>query len=323
MRISVVIPTYNSTGTIEATLDSVLRQTVPPDEIIVLDDGSTDDTVARLRSYEPKITLIEQKNSGVAAARNRLCEIAQGELIAFLDHDDIWHPTYLAVQAEMYGRYPQAVAFIAGHVNFTGSGGYRWLADDGGRQIEAEVYTAKEFLERYNRATGDYGSMSFCCVPKRVLAKIGSNPFCVDGVDDSYLCTTMPLVGEAIVYIKSPLVAYRIGETQQSADKLKMLGRWVKVFELLEPKYKEEATRGLCNSFGGAFASKQRSYAKLLMGANRKLEARAQLWQSLGSCQDWSSRAKSLGLLFTSCLPATLQPSWPSASRRAEGRSPR
>jgi glycosyltransferase involved in cell wall biosynthesis len=59
MKISVVIPAYNSAKVIGATLESVFRQTVPPDEILVLDDGSTDDTMALLNSYTPRITLLQ------------------------------------------------------------------------------------------------------------------------------------------------------------------------------------------------------------------------------------------------------------------------
>jgi glycosyltransferase involved in cell wall biosynthesis len=120
LKASVVIPTYNSERTIRAAIDSALAQTIAPYEVIVLDDGSTDDTVSILQSYGSRITLLRQENSGLASARNTLCEKAQGDLIAFLDHDDIWHARYLEVQQKNVRTYPDAVAFFPGHYNFYG-----------------------------------------------------------------------------------------------------------------------------------------------------------------------------------------------------------
>ncbi|MDH5811895.1 MAG: glycosyltransferase family A protein [Candidatus Methanomethylicaceae archaeon] len=130
MKISVVIPTYNSSKTIKMTLSSVLLQTVQPDEIIVIDDGSTDDTVLILENYKPTITIFQQTNRGVASARNVLCQKAKGDLIAFLDHDDIWHPKYLEIQKMQYHQYSNAVAFFTGHINFYGYGEYHWTGVD-------------------------------------------------------------------------------------------------------------------------------------------------------------------------------------------------
>ena len=94
--VSVVIPTYNRGAKVEATLDSALAQTRAPLEIIVVDDGSTDGTAQWIRArYGERVRVIEQANSGVARARNRGWRAARGEWIAFLDHDDVWHPTKL------------------------------------------------------------------------------------------------------------------------------------------------------------------------------------------------------------------------------------
>lgn len=90
--ISVVIPTYNSGARLKQTLDSALNQTCAPLEIIVVDDGSTDGTPAWVRAhYGARVRLIEQRNGGVARARNAGWRAATGEWIAFLDHDDVWH----------------------------------------------------------------------------------------------------------------------------------------------------------------------------------------------------------------------------------------
>ena len=92
VTISVVVPTYNSGERLRQTLDSALGQTVAPLEIIVVDDGSTDQTPDWIRrNYGECITVIEQANGGVARARNAGWRAASGEWIAFLDHDDVWH----------------------------------------------------------------------------------------------------------------------------------------------------------------------------------------------------------------------------------------
>ena len=89
--VSVVIPTYNRVNLLERALDSVLGQTLPADEIIVVDDGSTDNTVSTLKSLHPEVKFIQQDNLGVSAARNTGISAARHEWIALLDSDDVWH----------------------------------------------------------------------------------------------------------------------------------------------------------------------------------------------------------------------------------------
>lgn len=100
--VSVIIPTYNYGRFIEDALRSVLDQSLPPAEIIVVDDGSTDDTSEVVRQFGEKIQYVRQENAGVCAARNRGVAESSGELIAFLDADDIWEPTKLEKQAAKF-----------------------------------------------------------------------------------------------------------------------------------------------------------------------------------------------------------------------------
>jgi glycosyltransferase involved in cell wall biosynthesis len=313
MKISVVIPTYNSAMTIQATLDSVLRQTRQPDEILVLDDGSKDNTIALLQAYGGQITFLQQKNQGVAAARNALSERAQGDLIAFLDHDDIWHPRYLEIQDRQFGKVPQAVAFFAGHVNFSESENFQWRDDSIG-DSPAELIQPLDFLKRYNETTGHFGSMSFCCIPKCVLKKMGNAPFQFSGVDDSYLCTVLPLLG-GVVYTPTKLVAYRLLGRAQSADRLKSLGLWVNVFEVLGARYRQVDHKKLRKTFHLAFALKRRRYGKLLMGADRTAEARRQFIKAVNTSWMPASALKSLALYLLTFIPSILQPKWPSSDR--------
>jgi glycosyltransferase involved in cell wall biosynthesis len=113
--ISVVIPAWNAAGTIEETLHSVLGQTAPPAEVIVVDDGSTDGTEKLPILGRHPIRLIRQANQGAAAALNTGIGAASGDLIAFLDADDIWTADKLAVQTAALTAAPD-LAGVFGHV---------------------------------------------------------------------------------------------------------------------------------------------------------------------------------------------------------------
>jgi len=108
-RVSTIIPTYNRAALVCAAIDSVRRQTYRNVEIVVVDDGSTDDTQARLRAYGSSIQLITQDNAGPAVARNRGIEGARGEIITFLDSDDTWRPTKLERQVRLLEQAGDAV----------------------------------------------------------------------------------------------------------------------------------------------------------------------------------------------------------------------
>ena len=91
LSISVVVPTYNRETKVQDAIDSIMEQSIPVTEIIVVDDGSTDNTKNILKKYGNKIRYIYQNNSGVAAARNTGIKAASSEWVAFLDSDDLWH----------------------------------------------------------------------------------------------------------------------------------------------------------------------------------------------------------------------------------------
>lgn len=109
LEISVVIPAYNCGAYLCRAVDSVLRQTYSPHEIIVVDDGSTDDTVAAAQSYGERIRLIVQENAGASVARNRGVEAAGGEWIAFLDGDDEWLENRLELTVRVLVENPDLV----------------------------------------------------------------------------------------------------------------------------------------------------------------------------------------------------------------------
>jgi len=105
--ISVVIPAFNAARFIRRTIDSVLAQTYRDFELIVVDDGSTDNTGQVVQSYGAKVRYVVQKNAGDGPARNAGVAAAKGDWIAFLDHDDEWLPNKLDVQVRLLERNPE------------------------------------------------------------------------------------------------------------------------------------------------------------------------------------------------------------------------
>lgn len=102
--VSVIIPSYNGARFLPATITGVLQQTYPHVEVIVVDDGSTDDTPGVMSRFQTQAHYVRQENSGVSAARNRGIALAKGEYIAFLDADDVWLPQKLESQLSRFAE---------------------------------------------------------------------------------------------------------------------------------------------------------------------------------------------------------------------------
>jgi glycosyltransferase involved in cell wall biosynthesis len=111
LLVSILIPTYNRAYCITAAIDSALAQTYRDVEVIVLDDGSRDDTAAVIAARyagDPRVRYAHQANAGVAAARNHALRLARGELVALLDSDDTWVPWKLELQVDVLRYFPEA-----------------------------------------------------------------------------------------------------------------------------------------------------------------------------------------------------------------------
>jgi len=142
--VSVVIPCYNSSRFVPVAVASALAQSVAVHEVIVVDDGSTDDPAAALVAIDdPRLRVVRIENRGVAHARNLGAQLASGEYLAFLDADDAWYPTKLERQLARFGEEPQPVAVGAQmhHVGSRGAAvgitGERDLGDDRQQLVRA------------------------------------------------------------------------------------------------------------------------------------------------------------------------------------------
>ena len=137
--ISIIIPTFNRAALLPHAIESALRQTHQSCEVIVIDDGSTDNTAEVAAEYGKSIRYIRQSNAGASAARNRGVHEAHGTLIAFLDSDDTWHPEKLARQATLFSTPAIGAAHCAIRVEHTERAGTNGLYYPGDRLSLHEV----------------------------------------------------------------------------------------------------------------------------------------------------------------------------------------
>ncbi len=192
-NISVVIPLYNKVRFIDRAIQSVLSQAYSDFEVLVVDDGSTDEGVSRLEMFksDSRLRIIRQSNFGVGAARNRGVAEAHGQIIAFLDADDEWLPNHLADLATLAERFPMAGLLAS-----------RFAFCDGDRVCpECSVQTPKPILIRdyFDRAArSTFVHTSACAVRSCVVTRIGGF---VEGLNN----------GEDIEYWARLSLVYPIG----------------------------------------------------------------------------------------------------------------
>ena len=209
-KISVVIPAYNAAAFIEGAVNSVLAQSLLPEKIIIVDDGSTDETervvqrlVCERRGQPPCLQYVRQDNQGPSAARNRGIQCAAGEYIAFLDADDRWLPSKLKAQMDVFQTRPEAGLVCTGRFRVEETTGRR-LADCVGRTLSHDGY--RDLWTR-----GNYVVTSSAVVRRHCFEEL-------DGFDEDprALCSEdvdMWLRVAAqfpVVYINEPLVEYLV-----------------------------------------------------------------------------------------------------------------
>lgn len=216
MRISAIIPAFNAERTIARALHSVLAQTRPADEIIVIDDGSTDNTADAVRAFGDRVRLITQANAGVSVARNTGIQSASGDWIAFLDADDEWLPEKLALQCEHLKRHPDA--------EWTFSNFYRQQNHASGRTPGHPVEgcaTAADVLDDYLQAYCNYlyAWTSTVMVRRNVFETAGYFEPGMKRAQDNDLWFRIAYSFPRVGYLSQPLAVYHL-DTPGSSTKV-------------------------------------------------------------------------------------------------------
>lgn len=199
--VSVVIPTYNYARFIERAIVSVLAQTHRPAEVIVVDDGSTDETAGVVERYEPRVRYLRQENSGVSAARNAGVNASTGELVAFLDADDEWVPNKLELQVEALTGRPEAGLVACGVEEIDVDGRPLGQRLDGyGGWVAEDLLLMKQVLPMIGATA---------VIPRRVLETVGAFDTRLSTSADWELGVRIARRFE-IIFLPQPLVRYRI-----------------------------------------------------------------------------------------------------------------
>lgn len=157
--ISVVIPNYNYEKYVGEAIRSVLDQTWSNREIVVVDDGSTDDSVQVIQGFGDKVRLIQQENQHLSAARNTGIRAAKGNWVAFLDSDDLWHPRKLELQVAALRKHPDW-AFVGGDVLDAGD-----YPDFSLESVQDEEASLRDFLA-YTPMSGSVALVKRACFDK-------------------------------------------------------------------------------------------------------------------------------------------------------------
>jgi glycosyltransferase involved in cell wall biosynthesis len=202
--VSVVIPTYNRWPMIAEAVQSVLAQTFNNFELIIVDDGSTDDTARLLSPCDSRFKLFSQPWAGVAAARNAGVAMSRGKYIAFLDSDDLWSPTKLAVQANFMERNSGVQICQTEEI---------WIRD--GVRVNPKL--------RHRKPTGDifHRSLELCLVSPSAVMMTKELFYLAGSFDESFpVCEDYDLwlriaVGHPVYLIDIPLVTKRGGHADQ------------------------------------------------------------------------------------------------------------
>jgi len=216
MKASIIIPAYNTARYIQATLDSVLAQVDDDIEVIVVDDGSTDDTVAKVRGYGSRVRLFEQPNSGPADARNKAVGFSRGEIIFFFDSDDLMLPDKIGPALQVLARHPELGMVFTDFTAIDAQGGAlksSFLADYSSiRELKREprdYYVLPKQKAHIDLVEANYIGTPGVAMPRRVFQELGGfTPHYYCGEDwDLWMRVTEKY---DIAFLPAPSFAYRL-----------------------------------------------------------------------------------------------------------------
>jgi tetratricopeptide (TPR) repeat protein len=200
-QVSVIIPSYNQAHFVASTVESVLAQTYPGVEIIVVDDGSTDDTHTVLAAYRDRIRTIRQENRGLAGARNTGFHASRGDYLLFLDSDDVIHPDKLASH----------VSFLEAERSFGLSYSAWQHVNEDGTQVLGEVRPNKQgqlLKELLRREFFFFASTAV--IRRECLERVGLFDESLEWSEDADMWLRLARAGYAFGYLDQPFLQYRI-----------------------------------------------------------------------------------------------------------------
>ncbi|MFV0316241.1 MAG: glycosyltransferase family 2 protein [Microthrixaceae bacterium] len=219
-RVSVVIPCYNSLRWLPETMQRVLSQSFADFEAILVDDGGDDDLAGWVESLgDPRVRVVRQDNAGVSAARNRGIDEARGELVAFLDSDDLWFAHTLGA---LVGRYDEVIGEGDGGPRVGLVYGWYQVADEAGSAVgRTEAYEVEGDAWEGFVVSNPVGP-SATLVPKAVLVDVGGfevnrDEFPVD-VEDWELWIRIAAAGYRVALVRDVLYLYRRHDSNSSVD---------------------------------------------------------------------------------------------------------
>ena len=298
--ISVIIPVYNVAGFLRQAVDSALAQTCRDIEVIVVDDGSTDCSADTLRDLDdPRLRVIREEHAGSAAARNAGLRSASGELVAFLDADDLWAP----------GNLERQSAFLASHPEVDMTFGHSLVVDEEGRSLgfKSSACSGPVSLPRLLR-TNEIGNGSCLLLRREALDRAGwFDPKLSACVDIDVWMRMASLRPGNVVAIPEVLTFYRRRQGQISGDWRRMEAGYLQLLERLRRIAPLDVQREENRSRAGRY----RYYARLAResgeaGTAARLLATAFCWAPLWLLADSRTWLIGLAVIFQLLLPRPL-----------------
>lgn len=222
VTISIIMPAFNSSKYIATTIESVLAQTFNDFELLIIDDGSTDNTSEIVNHYcklDTRITLLCQKNQGVSYARNQGLELAKGEYIAFLDSDDQWLPNKLEVHIQHFAKSSN-LGISFGRIEFMSFNG-----KPTGKLSNSQLFqiTPKDLYYENLIVTP-----SNAVVRRAVIDSVGNFDSNLSGTEDAELFLRVAHKGWKVEGINQVLVRYRTNQVGVSSNLYRMEEDWKK-----------------------------------------------------------------------------------------------
>jgi glycosyltransferase involved in cell wall biosynthesis len=242
--VSVILPTYNRANLVGNAIESILQQTYKNIEIIVVDDGSTDETPNALSRFGAQIKVTYQKNAGPSAARNRGIAEAKGEIVAFLDSDDQWLPTKIERQVAVLQRADSSVPCCVCNAELRFAGrpsrtSFRNACLDPAQQEGLWTNTTEVLTDRYLFFN------QVAAVRRSALEQVGGFNESLRFLEDYDLALRLSLLGP-FAFIKEPLVIWNEGsEGSLSAEAARKMAGLRKIeLKIRENVLKDLSTKG-------------------------------------------------------------------------------